>query len=129
MLEQRLGLHSLTKHCSQSTLHPFLTCHSLTHDAAQVVNFTDIMSDKQLLFWRVMFEELLQKQKDDSAASDAFSKFGGPAGALSAERADLTMFLRRQIGPWLARKHSQDDVLLGKLRAAESGLSMAAAVR
>ena len=87
------------------------------------------MSNQQLLFWRVMFEELLQNQKDDSAAQDVFSKFGGPGSALSAERADLTMFLRRQIGPWLARKHSQDDVLLGKLRAAEMGLSMAAAMR
>ena len=56
----------------------------------QVVNFTDVMSEQQLLFWRVMFEELLQKQKDNSAAQDAFSKFSGPAGALSAERADLT---------------------------------------
>ena len=87
------------------------------------------MSGQQLLFWRVMFEELLQKQKEDSAAQDIFAKFGGPAGALSTERADLTMFLRRQIGPWLARKHSQDDALLGKLRAAETGLSRAAAMR
>ena len=129
VLQYCLCLHTVTKHCSKTALHPWLACHCLTHDALQVVDFADVMSDQQLLFWRVMFEELLRKQKDDSAAQDAFSKFGGPTGALSAERADLTVFLRRQIGPWLARKHSQDDVLLGKLRAAESGLSMAAAMR
>jgi hypothetical protein len=85
------------------------------------------MTARQLLFWRVVFEELLQTLNADSAVHEVFAKFGGPGGALSAERADLTVFLRRQIGPWLAAKHREDDVLLlGKLRAAEVGLSAAA---
>ena len=129
MLEQCLCRRDVTRSNPQNALRPLPTRQCLTRDAAQVVDFTDVMNDQQLLFWRVMFEELLQKQIDDSVAQDIFSQFGGPADALSAERADLTMFLRRQIGPWLARKHSQDDVLLRKLRAAEMGLSMAAAIR
>ena len=92
----------------------------------QVVDFADVMTARQLLFWRVMFEELLQRLDGDPAAQDIFARFGGPGGALSAERNDLTAFLRRHIGPWLAEKHQKDDVLLGRLRAAEIGLSAAA---
>ena len=91
----------------------------------QVVDFADAMSARQLLFWRVMFEELLQKLDDDPAAQDVFAKFGGPGGALSAERNDLIAFMRRHVGPWLAEKHQRDDLLLGRLRAAEIGLSTA----
>lgn len=101
----------------------------LTRNAAgclQVVKFAHVMTARQLLFWRVVFEELLQTLGANSAVQEIFSKFGGPSGALSAERAALTAFLRRQIGPWLAGKHREEDVLLGKLRAAEMGLSAAA---
>lgn len=93
----------------------------------QAVDFTDVMSARRLLFWRTTFEELLQRLEGNSAVQNVFVKFGGPSGALSAERGDLTVFLRHRVGPWLAGKHSSDDVLLGKLRAAEIGLSMAAA--
>lgn len=95
--------------------------------ALQVVDFADVMSARQLLFWRVMFEELLQKLDNDPAVQDVFARFGGPGGALSAERDDLIAFLRRHIGPWLAEKHQKDDVLLGRLRAADLGLSTASA--
>lgn len=107
----------------------FLHVRRLTCNVAgglQVVEFADVMTARHLLFWRIVFEELLQTLDADSAVQEVFSKFGGPGGALSAERADLTAFLRRRIGPWLARKHTEDDVLLGKLRAAEMGLSAAA---
>ena len=100
----------------------------MTYNAVlQVVDFADVMTAPQLLFWRAMFEDLLQRLNSESAVQDTFSKFGGPGGALSAERNDLIGFLRRRIGPWLAEKHSEDNVLLGRLRAAEIGLSMAAA--
>ena len=100
----------------------------LTHNAVlQGVDFADVMSARQLLFWRVVFEELLQGLAGDPAVQEIFARFGGPSGALSAERNDLIAFLRRHIGPWLAEKHQKDDVLLGRLRAAESGLATAAA--
>ena len=102
----------------------------MTHDAVlQVVDFADVMRTRQLLFWRVMFEELLQRLEGDPAVQDIFARFGGPSGGLSAERNDLIAFLRRHIGPWLAEKHQKDDVLLGRLRAAENGLATAAAHR
>ena len=54
-----------------------------------------------------------------------------PDLAAQAEHCQLSAmtslaFLRRHIGPWLAEKHQKDDVLLGRLRAAEIGLSTAA---
>ena len=91
------------------------------------MDFADVMSTRQLLFWRVMFEELLQRLESSPAVQDIFARFGGPNGALSAERDDLIGFLRRHIGPWLAEKHQKDDKLLERLRAAETGLSASAA--
>lgn len=90
----------------------------------QVVDFTEVMSARQLLFWRGLFEELLASCASAEAAEELFAKFGG--SGLATMRSGLTLFLRRQFWPWLAAKHTDSDDLLAKLQAAEVGLESAA---
>lgn len=87
-----------------------------------MVDFTEALGAKQLLFWRATFEELLHGCAEPAAARGIFVRFAGQPG-LGSARAGLTLFLRRSFGPWLAARHgSSDDVLL-KLQAAVAGLS------
>ncbi|EIE19666.1 MIF4G-domain-containing protein [Coccomyxa subellipsoidea C-169] len=90
----------------------------------KVVDFTEAMSARQLLFWRALFEELLGSCASAAAAEQLFAKFGG--SGLATVRSGLTLFLRRQFGPWLAAKHTDSDDMLEKLQAAEAGLEQAA---
>ncbi len=90
----------------------------------QVVDFTEAMSARQLLFWRALFEELLGSCASAAAAEQLFAKFGG--SGLATVRSGLILFLRRQFGPWLAAKHTDSDDMLEKLQAAEAGLEQAA---
>lgn len=89
----------------------------------QVVDFTESMSVRQLLFWRSLFEELLASCASAAAAEELFAKFGGKG--LATVRSGLTLFLRRTFGPWLAAKHPDSDDLLAKLQTAEVGLEQA----
>ena len=88
----------------------------------QVVDFTEALGARQLLFWRGLFEELLRACKDEAATKEVFARFAGQAG-LATARAGLTVFLRRSFGPWLAAKGRDSDALLLKLQAAEAGLA------
>jgi hypothetical protein len=87
----------------------------------QVVDFSEALGTKQLLFWRATFEELLRACADAAAARGIFARFAGQPG-LGSARAALTLFLRRSFGPWLAARHGGSDDLLLKLQAAEAGL-------
>ena len=89
---------------------------------AQVVDFTEALSAKQLLFWRAALEELLRACADPAAARAIFARFAGQP-ALASARGALTVFLRRGFGPWLAARSGEDDGMLLKLHAAEAGLA------
>ncbi len=86
----------------------------------QVVDFTEAMTAKQLLFWRALFEELLVSCQSTAAAGELFAKLGGTG--LASLRSGLTIFLRTRFRPWLTTKHTGDDKLLTNLYAAEAAL-------
>ena len=86
----------------------------------QVVDFTEAMTARQLLFWRALFEELLVSCKSTAVTGELFAKLGGTG--LASLRSGLIMFLRTQFRPWLTAKHTGDDKLLAKLHAAETAL-------
>lgn len=86
----------------------------------QVVDFTEAMTARQLLFWRALLEELLVSCKSTAAAGELFARLGGTG--LASLRSGLIIFLRTHFRPWLTAKHTGDDKLLAKLHAAEAAL-------
>ncbi|BDA46714.1 Suppressor of glycerol defect protein 1 [Coccomyxa sp. Obi] len=93
---------------------------ALPLSVVKVVDFTEAMTARQLLFWRALFEELLVSCKSTAASGELFAKLGG--NGLASLRSGLTIFLRTQFRPWLTAKHTGDDKLLAKLHAAEAAL-------
>ncbi|CAL8471329.1 g10871 [Coccomyxa elongata] len=93
---------------------------ALPISVVKVVDFTDAMTARQLLFWRALFEELLVSCKSTAATGELFAKLGGTG--LASLRSGLTIFLRTRFRPWLTTKHTGDDKLLAKLYAAEAAL-------
>lgn len=90
----------------------------------QVVDFAEVAGTRQLLFWRALFEELLDRCMSAAAAKELLAKLSVPD--LANMRSGLSMFLRRQFGPWLAAKYTDSNDMLEKLQAAESGLAQTA---
>ena len=88
-----------------------------------MVDFTESLGARQLLFWRVLFEELMIACQGPEASREMFAQLKG--SGLGTLRSGLTVFLRRHFGPWLAGKYTDSDAMLLRLQSAEAGLSQA----
>ncbi|KAK9823765.1 hypothetical protein WJX72_005349 [[Myrmecia] bisecta] len=99
----------------------------------RVVDFGDAMSAKQLLFWRILFEQLLLGCKDQEAVSAIFARITAQK-PLASLRGALGTFLRRKLGPWVASREAKPgsqtlseehlETLLRRLRQAEKALTL-----
>jgi hypothetical protein len=73
---------------------------------AQVVDFSAVASAREVLFWRIFFEQLFDcaRTSDDVAATFARIAMLPEHKAL---RVTLRAFLRQSVGPWLAAREPE----------------------
>lgn len=122
------ALHNLARlgagACSSSCLSP---------TALRVVDFLslDIMTERQLLFWKILFESMLKEVKSQEEMVVLFSKIM-MADNLANLRRGLLTFIKRSVGPWIAQKKvdinsgsggTQVEVLLKRCRLMERVLA------
>lgn len=84
---------------------------SLPSMALKVVEFDGSLRPRQVLFWRLFFEALLEGFKKDDDMTTAFRRMAAPDS--QELRKGLKRFLRRDLGPWLAQKNPGDDTTGG----------------
>lgn len=100
----------------------------------KVVDFSDVLSAREVMFWRLFFEHMLYGCRKDEDVPALFERgvTRGTARPLSGLRGSLLAFLKRNVGPWLAMKDPKDpsnggperlSLLLRRCRAAERALA------
>jgi nucleolar MIF4G domain-containing protein 1 len=76
----------------------------LSPTALRVVEFlSSVVTPKQLLFWRILFESMLKEVGSQEEMVTLFSKVM-TADNLADLRRGLLTFIKQSLGPWIARK-------------------------
>lgn len=76
----------------------------LSPTALRVVDFlSSIVTPKQLLFWRIVFESMLKEVGSQEEMVTLFSKVV-TADNLADLRRGLVTFIKQSVGPWIAQK-------------------------
>lgn len=96
----------------------------------KAVDFAEVLSARETLFWRLFFEHCFAGCKTDADVATIFAKIGTQQ-QLGTLKIALGAFLMRSVGPWLAGKDPLDpgnggaerlELLLRRCRVAERAL-------
>ena len=96
----------------------------------KAVDFAEVLSAREVLFWRLFFENCLGGCKTDADVASIFARIASQQ-QLGSLKIALGAFLKRTVGPWLAAKDPLDpgsggaerlEMLLRRCRMAERAL-------